>query len=200
MGLVRKFFKSRCRVSLAGGFLFAGLLVLTILACNNELDEGTPLGPSLSGILVLPASGQVQKLGTLTFTTRGGVAPFSFTISTTTVGTIDSATGVFSAANTAGSATITAQDAGGSTGTASVTVLANTTIGVSPNAGVVAVGGTLTFTAVGATAPVFWTTSPGTAGTIVIGTGVFTATAAGTETITVVDAAGNTGSTTVTVP
>ncbi|GJL78854.1 MAG: hypothetical protein NPINA01_18430 [Nitrospinaceae bacterium] len=200
MGSTRKLISPKYKVSPIGGFLFAGFLLSVILACTNDLDEGTPLGPSLAGVQVLPANGQVQKLGTLTFTTRGGVAPFSFTISTTTIGTIDPATGVFSAANTAGAATITAQDAGGATGTASVTVLANTTLGVSPNAGVVAVGGTLTFTAVGATAPVFWTTSPGTGGTIVIGTGVFTATAAGTETITVVDSAGNTGTTTVTIP
>jgi len=175
-------------------------LITAIFACTNALEDGTPLGPSSSSILVLPASGQVQKLGTLTFTAQGGVSPFSFTISSTSIGTIDSATGVFSAANTAGTATITGQDALGTTGTATVTVLSNATIGVSPNAGVVAVGGTLTFTAVGGTAPLFWTTSPGTAGTIVIGTGVFTATAAGTETITVVDSAGNTGTTTVTVP
>lgn len=190
---------SEHKVYLKAKFLIAILLVTAILACTNALEDGTPLGPSASSILVLPASGQVPKLGTLTFTAQGGVAPFSFTISTTTVGTIDSATGVFSAANTAGTATITGRDALGTTGTATVTVLANATIGINPNAGVVATGGTLTFTAVGGTAPLFWTTSPATAGTIVIGTGVFTATAAGTETITVVDSAGNTGTTTVTV-
>jgi hypothetical protein len=199
MLLPRKIFLSKYRISLKADFLLAALLITAILACTNELDDGTPLGPSSSSILVLPASGQVQKLGTLTFTTQGGVTPFSFTISSTTIGNIDPATGVFSAANTAGTATITAQDALGTTGTATVTVLANATIGISPSAGIVATGGTLTFTAVGATAPVFWTTSPATAGTIVLGTGVFTATAAGTETITVVDSAGNTGTTTVTV-
>ena len=200
MSFPEKNLRSRYRVFRKAGFVSISFLITAIFACTNALEDGTPLGPSSSSILVLPASGQVQKLGTLTFTAQGGVSPFSFTISSTSIGTIDSATGVFSAANTAGTATITGQDALGTTGTATVTVLSNATIGVSPNAGVVAVGGTLTFTAVGGTAPLFWTTSPGTAGTIVIGTGVFTATAAGTETITVVDSAGNTGTTTVTVP
>jgi len=199
MNFYQKLFRSKTRVPLKGEFLIAALLITAILACTNALEDGTPLGPSASSILVLPASGQVPKLGTLTFTTQGGVAPYSFTISTTTVGTIDSATGVFSAANTVGAATITGRDALGTTGTATVTVFGTGTIGVSPDAGIVATGGTLTFTAVGGTAPLFWTASPATAGTIVLGTGVFTATAAGTETITVVDSAGNTGTTTVTV-
>ncbi len=195
----RKNFPARYEISLKVKFLIAALLVSGIFACTNALEDGTPLGPSASGIPVLPASAQVQKLGTVTFTTQGGVSPFSFTISTTTIGTIDPATGVFSAANTAGTATITGRDALGTTGTATVTVLGSATLGVSPNAGVVATGGTLTFTAVGGTAPLFWTTSPATAGTIVIGTGVFTATAVGTEAITVVDSVGNTGTTTITV-
>lgn len=200
MFFLRKTFLSSYKNSWKVEFLIAALLVSTIVACTNELEDGTPLGPSASSILVLPATAQVQTLGTLTFAAQGGVAPFSFTISTTAVGTIDPATGVFSAANTAGTATITGRDALGTTGTATVTVLTTGTIGVSPHAGVVIVGGTLTFTAVGGTAPYFWTTSPATAGTIVIGTGVFTASAAGTETITVVDSVGNTGTTTVTVP
>jgi hypothetical protein len=195
----RKNFLCEHRVYLKAEFLIAALLITAILACSNELEDGTPLGPSASSILVLPSSGQVQKLGTLTFTTQGGVSPFSFTISSTSIGTVDASTGVFSAANTAGTATITGRDALGTTGTATVTVLATGTIGVSPDAGIVAIGTTLTFTAVGGTAPLFWTASPATAGTIVLGTGVFTATAAGTETITVVDSAGNTGTTTVTV-
>jgi hypothetical protein len=195
----RKNFLCEHRVYLKAEFLIAALLITAILACSNELEDGTPLGPSASSILVLPSSGQVQKLGTLTFTTQGGVSPFYFTISSTSIGTVDASTGVFSAANTAGTATITGRDALGTTGTATVTVLATGTIGVSPDAGIVAIGTTLTFTAVGGTAPLFWTASPATAGTIVLGTGVFTATAAGTETITVVDSAGNTGTTTVTV-
>jgi hypothetical protein len=195
----RKILLSEHGVFLKAEFLVAVLLLTVVLACSNELDDGTPLGPSSSSILVLPANGQVQKLGTLTFTTQGGVTPFSFTISSTAVGTIDPATGVFSAANTAGTATITGRDALGTTGTATVTVLANGTIGINPDAGIVAVGATLTFTAVGGTGTVFWTTSPATAGTIVLGTGVFTATAAGTETISVVDTSGNTGTTTLTV-
>ncbi len=181
------------------GFCLLPLVALAIVACTNQIDDETPLGPSLSGIQISPSSGQVPILGTLTFTTRGGVTPFSWTISATSIGIIDASTGVFSAANTTGTATITAQDAVGDTDTATITVLAVNTIGVSPAAGIVAVGGTQTFTATGATAPLFWTTSPGTGGTIVLGTGVFTATAAGTETITVVDSVGNTGTTTVTV-
>lgn len=199
MIFTQKFFQYKYKVSLIGGILLGGLLVLAGLACTQDLDDGTPLGPSLSGIQLLPASGQVQILGTLTFTTRGGVAPFSFTISTTTIGTINTTTGEFSAANTAGTATITAQDALASTATASITVLTSTTLGISPAAGVVLIGDTLTFTAPAGTAPLFFTTSPGTSGTIIFTTGVFTATGAGTETITVVDSAGNTGTTTVTV-
>ncbi|MFQ5450798.1 MAG: Ig-like domain-containing protein [Nitrospinaceae bacterium] len=182
-----------------GGYLLPAAAVLWVLSCSNDINDGTPLGPAFSTIQVFPASGQVQKLGTLTFTAKGGITPFSWSIATTTVGTIDAATGVFTAANTAGTATVTATDATGSTGTGTVTVLANTTIGVSPSSSIVAVGGTLTFTAVGGTAPFFWTTTGTAVGTIDLNTGVFSAVAAGTETISVVDSLGNTGSTSVTV-
>ncbi len=75
-----------------------------------------------------------------------------------------------------------------------------TAIRVIPNTVSVAQGGELTFTTLGASAPFSWTSSDLIVGTIIFDTGVFTAgTTGGTTTVTVVDAVGDTATSTVTV-
>ena len=75
------------------------------------------------------------------------------------------------------------------------------TLRIIPNATTVLQGANFTFTTFVGTAPFSWTSSNIVVGTIVADTGVFTAGAiAGTITITVVDALGNTDTATVTVP
>ena len=75
------------------------------------------------------------------------------------------------------------------------------TLRIIPNATTVLQTATFTFTTFVGTAPFTWTSSNILVGTIVADTGVFTAGAiAGTITITVVDALGNTDTASVTVP
>ena len=70
-----------------------------------------------------------------------------------------------------------------------------------PTSSTVTTGDTLTFTPYGGTPPISWTSSNTNVGTIVVGTGVFTAsTTQGTTTVTAVDAVGNTATASVTIP
>ena len=74
------------------------------------------------------------------------------------------------------------------------------TLRIIPNATTVLQGANITFTTFVGTAPFTWTSSNILVGTIIAGTGVFTAGAiAGTITITVTDAVGDTATASVTV-
>jgi len=81
----------------------------------------------------------------------------------------------------------------------------NSGVVISPSTGKVNKGGTLTFTAFGGTLPVAWSLSNTQIGAIDAGTGVFTSIqaggvqVAGTSTVTVVDAVGDTGTATIEV-
>ena len=70
-----------------------------------------------------------------------------------------------------------------------------------PTTSTVTTGETLTFTPYGGTAPISWTSSNTSIGTIVVNTGLFTAsTTQGNTTITAVDALGNVATASVTIP
>lgn len=111
-------------------WLFLILLVIMIVACTNDVDEGAPLlGPSF-GITVVPISAQINKgtaaaPGTQQFSALGGVSPFTWSVSNTTIGNINAVTGLFTGSVNliAGSATVTALDVVGDTGTGTITVL-----------------------------------------------------------------------------
>lgn len=151
-------------------------------------------------LTVSPVTISVPKNGTQTFTANGR-APFTWSISNSTVGSIGIATGIFTASNTTGSATISVVDASGNTGTASVTVInVQVQLVVSPAIAQLPKGGRQTFTATGGTAPLFWAVSNTLLGSIGFTTGTFTAdNTLGTTTITVTDSLGNTGSASVTI-
>ena len=163
---------------------FCLLSATLILACTGDLDNaGAPLvGPSF-GITIIPQNPQIVKLGNQTFTATGGVTPYTYSLSDTSVGTIVPATGVFTAgagvANAAaGTATVTAVDKTGVTGTTTVTVLP-TILAVAPGSGIItADSGTMAYTT-----------------TILSGSGLITCTisrdnASGTMTMPTVAAAG----------
>ncbi|MBT3923168.1 MAG: hypothetical protein HOF21_11400 [Nitrospina sp.] len=107
------------------GLLFLFLIVGIFVACQGALEDGNPFGPSTSAVRVIPSTVNVAKGGNLTFTTLGGTTPFAWNIATTGVGNIVADTGVFTATQIAGTATVTVTDAVGDTATASVTVLPN---------------------------------------------------------------------------
>ena len=134
-------------------WLFCLLSATLILACTGDLDNaGAPLvGPSF-GITIIPQNPQIEKLENVAFTVAGRVnADITYSLSGTSVGTIVPATGVFTAGAAlatvaAGTATVTAVDKTGVTGTTTVTVLP-TILAVAPGSGIItADSGTMAYT------------------------------------------------------
>ena len=111
------------------GILILLVIVGVFVACQGAQEDGNnPFGPSTSNIRIIPVGTttnpfQIGKAGGLTFTTLGGTAPVSWSISNTTVGFVVTDTGVFTATAFAGTATITVVDAVGDTATAAIEVL-----------------------------------------------------------------------------
>ena len=105
------------------------VIVGVFVACQGAQEDGNnPFGPSTSNIRIIPVGTttnpyQIGKVGSLTFTTLGGTTPVSWSISNTTVGSVVTDTGVFTATAFAGTATITVVDAVGDTATAAIEVL-----------------------------------------------------------------------------
>ena len=134
-------------------WLFCLLSATLILACTGDLDnDGAPLvGPSF-GLTIIPQNPQIIKLGNQTFTATGGVTPYTYSLSDTSVGTIVPVTGVFTAgagvANAAaGTATVIAVDKTGVTGTTTITVLPEILV-VAPSSGIITDNaGTMAYTA-----------------------------------------------------
>jgi hypothetical protein len=113
-----------------------------ILACTGDLEnDGAALvGPSV-GITIIPQHPQIIKTGNQTFTASGGVAPYTYSLSSTAIGTIVPVTGVFTGvqavgAAPAGTATVTVVDSTGVSGTTTVTVLP-TIVVVTPGSGII---------------------------------------------------------------
>ena len=111
------------------GILILLVIVGVFVACQGAQEDGNnPFGPSTSNIRIIPEGTttnpyQIGKAGGLTFTTLGGTEPVSWSISNTTVGSVVTDTGVFTATAFAGTATITVVDAVGDTATATIEVL-----------------------------------------------------------------------------
>jgi uncharacterized protein YjdB len=127
---------------------------------------------------------------TLQFTASGGTSPYSWSVSDTSVATID-ANGLLSAL-AVGTVQVTAIDADGITASTAAISVNAVTISVSAPATTVSVGRNLQFTASGGFAPYSWTVDD-TAVASIDTNGVLTAIAAGTVTITATDANGNVG-------
>ncbi len=128
-------------------WLFCLFSATLILACTSDLDNGgAPLiGPSF-GVTIIPQGPQILKAGNQTFTASGGVTPYTYSLSATDIGTIVPATGVFTALEIAGTATVTAVDSTGVSGTTTVTVLP-TQLVIAPGSAVVIAAGDQAFTA-----------------------------------------------------
>ena len=153
MSVNKKIKQKFLSINQSKAWLFCLLSATLILACTGDLDNaGAPLvGPSF-GLTIIPQNPQVEKLENLTFTATGGVTPYTYSLSGTSVGTIVPATGVFTAgaafANAAaGTVTLIAVDKTGVMGTTTITVLPEILI-VAPGAGIItADAGTMVYTA-----------------------------------------------------
>lgn len=185
-----------------------GLSLFSFFRCDNGKLSNSPLGPSDGTnfrlrVAVTPSAVSVVTGGTQAFSASGGTTTtsgvYSWSVSNTALGSIDSSTGAFTAGTTTGSMTVTATDSVGNTGTATVTVT-TAIISISPLNLTIVRGGTQTFTATGGTGTYTWTVNDSTLGTIVSTTGAFTArNTAGTMTVTATDTMGITGTATVVI-
>ncbi len=161
---------------------------------NGELGRPLSIEPSS---LVLPAAEQV------TFKADGGVPPYRFSLHSGG-GSVDEASGLYTAPLTAGTAVVRVIDSAGAAKDATLTISdfqGPLTIG--PSAISVSVGETVEFVAVGGTSPYTFSISlpPGSGSpSIDPATGVYTAgSTPGTDTVTVTDAAAASVTATVTV-
>ncbi len=128
-------------------WLFCLLSATLILACTGDLDnDGYALVSPSFGITIIPQNPQILKTGNQTFTAIGGVTPYTYSLRATDIGTIVPATGVFTALEIAGTATVTAVDSKGLSGTTTVTVLP-TQLVIAPGSAILTVAGDQAFTA-----------------------------------------------------
>ena len=137
-------------------WLLCLLSATLILSCTDDIDNGGAalLGPSF-GLSVIPQNTTILKAGAQIFTATGGVAPYTFYIANTSkgtsLGTMVPATGVFTgvealAAAPAGTATVTAVDSTGVTGTTTIIVLPTILI-ATPGSGIITEPADLAITA-----------------------------------------------------
>ena len=137
-------------------WLLCLLSATLILSCTDDIDNGGAalLGPSF-GLSVIPQNTTILKAGAQIFTATGGVAPYTFYIANTSkgtsLGTMVPATGEFTGvealgAAPAGTATVTAVDSTGVTGTTTITVLPTILI-ATPGSGIITEPGDLAITA-----------------------------------------------------
>ena len=159
MSINKKIKQSYLPINRWKAWLFCLLSATLILACTGDLDNdgAALLGPSF-GITLIPQNPTLLKAGTQLFTATGGVTPYTYYLSTTgtgaTIGTILASganVGLFTgvqalAAAPAGTATVTAVDSTGVSGTTTLTVLPTILI-VAPGSGVLTEVGDEVFTA-----------------------------------------------------
>ena len=164
---------------------------------TDSLGNTSDAALTVNGPLtVSPVSAYVVVNSDLAITPAGGVSPYTFAI-VSGLGTIDPATGVFTAAATTGSVTIRTTDSVAATADTTVTVYNALTL--SPLSLTISASGTQTFTASGGVGARTFSIYTGT-GTINSSTGLYTAgVVAGTDTVHVADTIGNIVEATVTV-
>lgn len=183
----------------------AALVTAVITSCSQfSLYDKFPSvdqqrSSSAGSLSISPASAVVTTSTTVAFTASGGTSPYSFSV-TSGGGTIDTTSGVYSAPDVAGSATVRVTDAAGAAATSSVTILAitpSTQLTISPGSISMSAATGITFTASGGNPPYTYTIASG-GGTIDSNTGYYQAPAtAGSATITVTDTSSGTSSASV---
>ena len=147
MSINKKIKQSYLPINRWKAWLFCLLSATLILACTGDLDnDGYALVSPSFGITIIPQNPQILKTGNQTFTAIGGVTPYTYSLSATDIGTIVPATGVFTALAIAGTATVTAVDSTGVSGTTTVTVLP-TQLVIAPGSAVITAAGVQEFAA-----------------------------------------------------
>ncbi len=149
-----------------------------------------------SGLSISPASKTLAVTNTATFTGANGTTPYTYSIFAGG-GTINSATGLYTAPAGAGTATVRVTDNLGIT--ANSAVIINAALAIAPATKTLAVNNVFTFSATGGVSPYTYSIFAG-GGTINSSTGSYTAPAsAGSATVRVTDSYGNISNATVTI-
>ncbi len=177
------------------GALGGGTDVVTVTdSLGNTATAQVHVAAALSATVATTTS---PPGGSLAIAVSGGAAPLMYALTTNgSGGSINAATGVYTAGS-AGNTTdvITVTDANGATVT--ITVQVGPGVTIAPVAGTVKTGQNIALAASGGSGTGFvWTVvSSGSGGTVVAGTGAYTAGShAGTDVIRVTDSLGNTAS------
>ncbi len=128
----------------------------------------------VSPLVIAPATFTLAVNNTRTFVASGGQAPYTFSVQTGG-GSVDPATGLYTAPATSGNAVVRVTDNLGSTADASVTI--NPALEISPAMITVGLNGSQTFSATGGAPPFTYTVVSG-GGTIGSSSGIYSAPAA----------------------
>lgn len=159
----------------------------TVSATDAAGLVGTSGTITVTAVVVSPDTAGLGVGQSLQFTATGGTAPYAWSSANPSVASINATTGLLTAL-APGTTTVTATDANGFADTSGTITVSQ--VSVSPQTALLAVGGTLQFTATGGTAPYTWSSSNLAVATINATTGLLTAVGAGTVTVTATDANG----------
>lgn len=165
-----------------GRYCLIGLFACIVLGCADftlfeEFAEPTQ-EPTLLTYLLLaikPASPIIMADGTVTFSAVGGTPPYRYSLLAGGAGgTLDPATGAYTAPSVGGSDVVRVYDALDDASDASVTIIAASRLAIHPSAVTVNVGGDFQFWATGGTPPYAFIVRTG-GGSINSSTGEYTA-------------------------
>jgi len=170
-----------------------GVVVRVTDSLSNTVDSSVTV---VSTLVMTPVSKTLAVNNSFTFVGSGGQSPYTYSVQSGS-GSVVAATGVYTAGALAGSAVVRVTDAIGQTATSNVTV--NAALAISPATHVLAVSGTINYATSGGVSPYSYSILSG-AGTIVSGTGVYTApNTSGSDVVQVTDSLGNTSQSAVTI-
>ncbi len=184
-------------VSATGAFTApaaAGSVTVRVTDSLSNISNATVT--VLDSVLISPVTKTLAVNNLFTFSATGGQTPYSFSI-VSGGGSMNGATGAYTAPATTGTTVIRVTDALSQISDSTVTI--NSALTISPVTKTLAVNNTQTFLATGGVSPYSYSIVSG-GGSIVAATGVFTAPAtAGTVTVRVTDSLSNISNATVTV-
>jgi hypothetical protein len=153
-----------------------------------------------STLAISPSAKTLLINGAHTFSSSGGVAPYTYSVMTPSGGTINSSSGAYTAPSTSGGPyTIRSTDSLGNTSDCILYTISSSTLAISPSYSAMTVDSTQTFSATGGTAPYTFSVVSGE-GSINASSGLYTPpTYATTAVIAVTDANNYTITTPITV-
>lgn len=183
----------------SGVFVATAVGTTNVIATDNAGRSATAT-VTVTALTITPSTAQLGVNQTLQFTASGGTASYTWTSSNPSVASVGATTGLVRGI-APGTTTLTVSDANNVTATSgTITVVSNGTaaVTVAPGSVSLAKGATAQLSASGGNPPYTWTTTNAAVATV-SASGLVTAVAPGTATITATDSAGGQASSTVQV-